>query len=221
MRILTSKFFWRLTLVGLTLTFSACGGVPNTNQSQSTPSPEPLNSPATAATVTPRPFDANLDIGVVLAGTECSELLIKNTELKPDDEVQIVLVDDMPHKKLLAKVVGPNNCPKSPQSGIEEIVFDGDDSEPSEYEIRFGENNEPGSGFAIVSSTASVEINNGVANLIAGNLPTPLLFRVCSGNESYHMTVWQGKPLVGKRVWYSYMSLSYGTVPTCKPADFK
>ena len=202
--------------------FSACSNIPNTNQSQSTPSPVPQNSPATAATTNPRPFDPNLDIGVVLAGSKCSELLIRNTELKPDDEIHVVRVDDKPHKKLVARIVGPNNCPKSPQSGIEEIVVDdGDESKPSEYEIRFDENNEPDSGFAVVSSTASVEIKNGVANLTASNFSTPLLFRVCSGNESYHMTVWDGQPLVGKRVWYSYWSLSYGTVPTCKPADFK
>lgn len=218
MRILSFKFLWRLSLVGLSLNCFACSNIPNTNQSQSKPSPEP---PPTVTKTTPRPFDANLDIGVVVAGSECSELFIRNRELKPDDEIQVVQLDDLPHKKLLAKVIGPNNCPRNLKSGIEEIVLDGDDSTPNEYEIRFADGNDPDSGFAVISSTASVEIKKGVASLTASNVPTPLLFRVCNGNESYHMTVWQGKPLVGKRVWYSYVSLSYGTVPTCKPADFK
>lgn len=178
-----------------------------------------MKSPSPATTS--GPFDPKLDIGLVVAGSECSELFIRNTDLKPDDEIQVVSAAGTPHKKLLARVVGPNNCPRYSQSGIEEIVLDGDDSSPTEYEIRFADGTDPDSGFAVISAKAGVEIRKGIANLTVSNVPTPFLFRVCSGNESYHMTVWEGKPLVGKRVWYSYMSLSYGTVPTCKPADFK
>ena len=220
-RILTSKFFSRLSLVGISLTFLACSQNPLSNPSPSTPSPESLKPPSPTAETTPIPFDPKLDIGVVVAGPECSELFIRNKELKSDDEIQVVQADDLPHKKLLARVIGPNGCPRNVQSGIEEIVLNGDDSTPNEYEIRFADGNDPGSGFAVTSAKARVEIRKGVANLTATNVATPLLFRVCSGNESYHMTVWNGKPLVGKRVWYSYMSLSYDTVPTCKPADFK
>lgn len=220
MRILAPKILLRLSLVGLSLAFFACRNDPDTNQSQPTTSPEPLKSSSPVAQATPRLFDANLDIGLVVAG-ECSELFIRNRELKPGDEIEIVTADDKPQEKFQARVVGSNNCPPNLQSGIEEIVLDGDESKPNEYEIRFAEENERNSGFAVVSSKANVEIKKGIANLIVSNLARPLLFRVCSGNESYHMTVWEGKPLVGKRVWYSYMSLSYGTVPTCKPADFK
>lgn len=221
MRILTSKLFTRLNLVGLTLALLLCSQIANLNQSQSTLSPEPLTLHSPVSATNPRPFDPKLDIGVVVAGSECSELYIRNTELKPDDEIHVVLADDIPHKKLFAKVVGPNNCPRYSQSGIEEVILDGDDSAPTEYMIRFADENDRDSGFAVISAKARVEIIKGVANLTVSSIPSPFLFRVCSGNESYHMTVWNGKPLVGTRVWYSYLSLSYGTVPTCKPADFK
>ncbi|MEQ1923746.1 MAG: hypothetical protein ABL952_14665 [Pyrinomonadaceae bacterium] len=162
-----------------------------------------------------------MDIGVVVAGLECSELLIRNIELKPSDEIQVVWADDRPHKKLLAKVLRANGCPRSTGSGIEQIVVDDDESAPSEYEIRFADQDEASSGFGVVSAKATVEIVNGIASLIASNRPKPLFFRGCSGNESYHMTLCEGKPLIGKRVWYSYMSLSYDTDPTCKSADFQ
>lgn len=218
---LSHKFFWRVNLIFVSFTVFGCSHAPKSNQSQSTPFSEPPASAAPAAQATPRLFDPKHDIGVVIAGSECSELLIRNQELKPDDEIQVILVDDVPHKKLLAKVVGPNICPRSPASAIEEVVLDGDDSSPTEYEIRFAENDETESGFAVISAKASVEIISGVAQITASNVRTPLIFRVCNGNESYHMTVWEGKPLVGKRVWYSYMSLSYGTVFTCRPDDYK
>jgi hypothetical protein len=221
MHILRSKSFLQLSLVVVSFTFLACGSIPKSSHSQTTPIAEPLKSSSPAAETTPRPFDPKLDIGLVVAGSECSELFIRDTELKADDEIQVILADDNPHKKLLAKVVGPNNCPRYSQSGIEEIVLDGDESTPNEYEIRFAENDETESGFAVISAKASVEIKRGVAQITASNVRVPLMFRVCNGNESYHMTVWEGKPLVGKRVWYSYMSLSYGTVPTCRPADYK
>jgi hypothetical protein len=166
-----------------------------------------------------RTFDPKLDIGVLVAGSECSELFIRNSELKPDDEIQVVVADEIPHRKLLGKVVGPNNCPRYSQSGIEEVVLDGDDSTPNAYEIRFAEGTAPDTGFAVISAMANVEIEKEVAILMGGNSQNRLSFRVCSGNESYHLIVWNGKPLVGKRIWYSYLSLSYDTVPTCKPAD--
>ena len=211
----------RLSFVGLSFTLFACSYAPNSNQYQSAPSPEPPNSPPPVADATPRPFDAKLDIGVVVAGLECSELLIRNNELRPGDEVQVVWADDRPHKKLLARVYRANGCPRSTGSGIEQIVVDDDESAPSEYEIQFTDQDEASSGFGVLSAKATVEIVKETASLTASNLHKPLFFRVCSGNESYHMTIWEGKPLIGKRVWYSYMSLSYDTDPTCKSADFE
>ncbi len=222
MGLLTIKlFFSRLGLLCVFGVFLACGNVRNSIETQSMPTPEPLIPPTPVVEASPRPFDPELDIGVVIAGSVCSELLIRNKELKPDDEIQVVLADHRPHQKLLAKVVGPNNCPPKPKSAIEEIVIHGDDSPPAEYEIRFVDKDELDSGFAVISAKADVAIKNGVANLTVSNEPVSLVFRTCTGNESYHMTVWEGKPLVGKRVWYSYWSLSYGTVPTCRPADFE
>ena len=182
---------------------------------------EPLTSPTPASEATPRSFDANLDIGLVIPGSECSELLIRNKELKPGDEIQVVSVEEKPHKKLKATVIGPNNCIRPPQSALGEIVVIDVDTYPDQYEIRFEDPSESTFGFGVVSATTTVEIKKGTAQFISSDGSTPLFFRDCSGNESYHMTVWEGKPLVGKRIWHSYISLHYDTVPTCKPADYR
>src|SRR5215207_2895240 len=46
-------------------------------------------------------------------------------------------------------------------------------------------------------------------------------FRKCTSNEGIHLTVWSGKPLVGKRRWHRYFYLPYEVVPTCKEKDYK
>ncbi|MEP6849634.1 MAG: hypothetical protein ABI999_12320 [Acidobacteriota bacterium] len=46
-------------------------------------------------------------------------------------------------------------------------------------------------------------------------------FRTCTSGEGVHLTVWNGKPLVGTRVWHSYCYLNYDTEPTCKKKDYE
>ena len=221
MRILSKKFLSPIVFVGLLHICSACSNTAEPAQPSSPPSPEPQHTATPVVETAPRPFDPKLDIGVVLAGGECSELLIRNPELKPGDEILVVvLADDMPQKKLLAKIVGSEGCPPR-LSSIEEIVVGGDESAPSHYEIRFEEGSDFVTGFAVVAENARVEIVKGLAHVIAHDRLRPLFFRTCSGHESFHMTVWDGKPLVGKRVWHSYMHLSYDTVPTCKPSEYR
>src|SRR5436189_6395929 len=98
MGISTSKFFRRQGLLGFSLIFFACNHISNVDKSQTTPSPEPLKSPTTVVEPHPRPFDANMDIGVAVAGVECSELFIRNKELKHDDEIQVVVADNIPQE---------------------------------------------------------------------------------------------------------------------------
>ena len=45
-------------------------------------------------------------------------------------------------------------------------------------------------------------------------------FRKCTSNEGIHLTVWSGKPLVGKRGFHRYFYLHYDVVPSCKEKDF-
>ncbi|MDM7922247.1 MAG: hypothetical protein QUS14_08090 [Pyrinomonadaceae bacterium] len=162
-----------------------------------------------------------MDIGVVVPGTDCSELHIRNSELKPGDKIRIVVVEDRPNRLQSATVVGLKTCPKSAVSGNQRITVDGGDPSATEYEIRFDDDTQSAFGFGIAIENSALKIVNGTAQLKVNEDSAPLYFRDCSGNESHHLTVWEGKPLTGKRIWHSYFSLSYDTVPTCTPAEYK
>ena len=45
-------------------------------------------------------------------------------------------------------------------------------------------------------------------------------FRTCTSNEGIHLTVWSGKPLIGKRRRHFYYYLGYDVVPSCKKKDY-
>lgn len=47
-----------------------------------------------------------------------------------------------------------------------------------------------------------------------------LNFRICASAEGLHLTVWEGKPVTGKRVWHRYFYLGYDMQPTCVEADY-
>jgi hypothetical protein len=46
-------------------------------------------------------------------------------------------------------------------------------------------------------------------------------FRTCTYSEEVFLTVWSGKPLVGKRRWHAYYYLGYDAVPTCRKKDYQ
>ena len=46
-------------------------------------------------------------------------------------------------------------------------------------------------------------------------------FRRCASNEGTHLTVWTGKPLVGRRIWHAYYYVPYATESTCNKKDYE
>jgi hypothetical protein len=48
----------------------------------------------------------------------------------------------------------------------------------------------------------------------------PLRFRTCTSIEGLHLTVWLGKPLLGKRLWHEYVYLGFDVEPTCTKDDY-
>jgi hypothetical protein len=56
--------------------------------------------------------------------------------------------------------------------------------------------------------------------MVEAHLPGPLpsqfdTFQSCTSADGVHLTVWQGKPLVGKRVWHQYYYLGQDLEQTC------
>ncbi len=47
-----------------------------------------------------------------------------------------------------------------------------------------------------------------------------LFARACASSEGLHLTLWDGAPLSGRRVWHRYFYLGYDVEPDCTEADY-
>ena len=73
---------------------------------------------------------------------------------------------------------------------------------------------------AIVNYHGRFALNRGAVSADLNSDGRSEYFRKCTSNEGIHLTVWSGKPLVGKRRWHRYFYLPYGVVPSCKEKDY-
>ena len=158
--------------------------------------------------------DINSQVGVVdtnQANDVC--LAIQNADLKKGDQVFIVLPEKpqsvraaVIEKKLTA------SCSRNPE--IEESI--------SFYSLKLskGKFSQPIVGFGLINSGKIAPVK-GIVSVDLNKDQKKENFRVCASTEGLHLTVWTGKPLVGKRIWHSYYYLNYDVVPDCKEADYK
>ena len=73
---------------------------------------------------------------------------------------------------------------------------------------------------AIVNYHGRFALNRGAVSADLNSDGRTEYFRKCTSNEGIHLTVWSGKPLVGKRRWHRYFYLPYGVVPSCNEKDY-
>lgn len=204
----------------LALVFVGCTTNPvKTAESPSANTPSPSPTPVRES----RPFDPQSDIGSINYGSGCSRLRILNDSLLPGDSVRIVGLEH-PQQITSATIIEPTGCTESVKSTMGHFVIDSEiDKEPSKYQIEFDNKKTEEEfdfhlGIAIVNSENKLLVNNGTAELeMAGG--SPLRFRECTSFEGMHLTVWEGKPLTGKRIWHGYQHFLYGTDPTCKDKE--
>lgn len=166
-------------------------------------------------------FDPQFDIGSIVQRERCISLRILNDTLIPGDTLEVIKVEH-PQVVASAKIVEPVDCPESKASAVGEFVIDSDtNKEIVRYQIELASKPDDADfhlGIGILHTANIVTVKSGIAEL---EMPgkTPLRFRECTSNEGLHLTVWEGKPLVGKRVWQAYHHLLYDTVPTCKQKE--
>lgn len=74
-------------------------------------------------------------------------------------------------------------------------------------------------GFGLVG--IDVKTENGIITANIDGNSTPDYFRRCEGSESSLFTIWNGKPLVGKRIFEAGYYVPYDTEPSCKREDYE
>ena len=158
--------------------------------------------------------DANSQIGVVDTNqTNQICLAIQNASLKTGDKVFIV----SPEKPQTAKMAViekklTSSCSRNTETNEDDSFY--------LLKLSKGKTDSPFIAFGVISPDSIIPVK-GVVSLDLNSDKKREYFRACYSNEGLHLTVWTGKPLVGKRIWHSYYSLGYDVEPNCKKADYK
>ena len=197
--------------------------MPETTASTPVPSQTPQELPTeNGSTYTAKGIEAKL--GVVSqtdSGFGCLRIL--NAMLKASDEFYLVAAYEKPHEisKLRIKEKVSKSCVDDDSD-----ISDGDQvtSRSSYYLAELVASDSKAillSGTAVVGVSKAPNIVKGIATAELTSSPPAEYFRECTGNESMQLSVWTGKPLIGKRIWHRYIYLRYDTVPTCKKMDYQ
>lgn len=183
----------------------------------------PQNLPTNiGSTYTAKGIEAKL--GVVSqtdAGFGCLRIL--NATLKASDEFYTISAYDKPNKVLRLRIKE-----KLAKSCVDDDSDIGDNEKVtsnSSYYLAELVSKDPDStvisGIAAVGISKAPSIDKGFATAELTGDPPAEFFRECTSSEGIHLTVWTGKPLIGKRIWYRYFYLHYDTVPNCKKRDYE
>jgi hypothetical protein len=166
-------------------------------------------------------FDFGSRVGVVDSNGEGRLCLsISNAHLTEGTELSVVL-PDRPQRVFKATVEGKadGSCSRNPEAA---------DPGASFYWLklvgdkRATKQGEPlPAAIAVVGSARPLSIRRGVASGDLDGDGRAEFFRACASSEGNHLTIWTGRPLLGKRVWHAYYYLGYDVVPDCKKKDYQ
>ena len=141
-------------------------------------------------------------------------LTTQNSTLKSGDKIQIILAE-IPQKVFQAEV----------SEKLKEVCSTDDihyrDFGGISYSLKLSENDKIKTyyGIAVINSSNQVKIDKGLAHIDLDKDGKDEYFRECYGEESLHLFVWKGKPLIGKRIWSCIFHFNYNTPPSCKLKD--
>lgn len=180
------------------------------NSAEAQPSPTPFD-----------PTDINGKIGLAdLRNTGAGCLRTKNGNLSEGQPIAVIISLDEPPQKVISASIAK----KLEQSCARRASETGDHNPGKNYyyELKI---NDPDAidgfdvGIAVAESSEKLLLEKGSAHIDLDGDGEPESFRECSGNEGMLFTIWNGKPLLGKRIWGSFYYVDYDTVPTCTDKD--
>jgi hypothetical protein len=152
------------------------------------------------------------DLGIVTKQSDTICLTIKNSTLTPGTRVYLVAFTT-PQIILETEVsqAHPVNCMK----------IDASDTVSGRYELRMihGSSRFSVPAVAVVNPVHPISISRGSAGGDLDGDGRREYFRECTSSEGVHLSVWTGKPLVGRRRWHEYYSLGYDVEPDCTSKD--
>jgi hypothetical protein len=161
------------------------------------------------------PFDFAHDVGLAIIddkGTAC--LAINNKEITPDTSITLVSINEEPTiHAVKADRRFSSPCPSALKAHMAGICYRL--HVPSNLHLKTGPY------FVVLSPVSQFKIRGKEVVAALEGIPELVSFRVCTSSEGLHFTLWQGKPLVGKRLWHCYFYLGYDVEPSCKPLDTK
>lgn len=151
-------------------------------------------------------------VGIVNSLPDSSACLaIRDSRLRKGNRVTVV-VPDIPQTVMVASI---DSLSKSSCSSQDD-VFRG----ASYYRLKIPKYKAAFDGFGIIGN-AAMKVVGGVARVDLNDDGSLEYFRSCTSAEGIWLTIWTGKPLIGKRIWSAYYYLGYDTEPTCKRNDTK
>lgn len=151
----------------------------------------------------------NAKVGIVSTSEKvlfCME--IANSKLKAGRAVSVVMLDK-PQSVTGATIIRKlkKSCVESGNEGS------------SYYSLRLRKKFDTFVGIGVVGP--KVAAAKGIASGDLNGDGKRDYFRTCTSAEGAHLTVWSGKPLVGKRIWHGYYYIGYDTEANCKEKDYK
>lgn len=160
-------------------------------------------------------FDFAHNVGLAVVddkGAAC--LSINNTGISPRTSLTLVSIDEEPtFHSVTADRRLSSPCPSALKADIAGIYYG--IKVPADLQLK------PGPYVAVLSPVSQFKIRGTEVVATLEGIPELVSFRVCTSSEGLHFTLWQGKPLLGTRVWHRYFYLGYDVEPSCKPLDTK
>jgi len=165
-------------------------------------------------------FDISSKIGNVEVGNNCVRLIIENSQLKVGDKVQIVFTEFPQQKVEEAQIIENIEC-KDDYFG--DLTGNNPEIKLTRYLLKLLDKNSylRGFGIGIVGVSKKVKLEKELVTTDLDEDNKDEYFRECTSSEGLHLTVWKGKPLIGRRIWHSYYHFNYDTEPTCKKKDYE
>jgi hypothetical protein len=168
-----------------------------------------------------RGFNFDTQIGVVDTNHQKELCLnILNAGLTEGSPISIVLTD-RPQSVVKAVVVKKleGSCSRNPDTHPEASFYSLRLLRKGLKPVEPVDLNPP--SIAIIAPTRPVGVVGGKASADLDGDGRKEYFRSCTSTEGIHLTVWSGRPLIGKRKWHTYYYLGYDVVPSCDKRDFQ